>query len=50
MQVLGGEAQLARALGVTPAQLRAWLRGEGTPPVSVYAAALDIVANGRPGS
>lgn len=45
--VLGSEEQLARTLGVTTAQLQAWLRGEGTPPVSVYTAALDIVANGR---
>lgn len=47
---LGGDERLAQALGVTLAQLRLWSTGAETPPIEIFAAALDIVADGRPDS
>lgn len=44
---LGGYERLARALGVTLAQLRLWTTGVEVPPIEVFTAALDIVAAGR---
>ena len=47
MQALGGEENLATALGVTLEALRSWMRNDAVPPVEVFNAALDIVARGR---
>jgi hypothetical protein len=44
VQTLGGEEPLARALGVSVAQLLEWLAGAAHPHDGAYFAALDIVA------
>ena len=44
VQTLGGEERLARALGVSLAQLVEWLAGAAHPHDAAYFAALDIVA------
>ena len=45
-EVLGGEQQLARRLGVSLSALQEWMRGEQAPPLAVFTQALDIVAGG----
>jgi hypothetical protein len=45
-QLLGSTPALATELGVALDTLQAWIRGEGTPPFSVFSQALDIVARG----
>lgn len=47
LQDYGGEAPLAKALGVPVEALSRWLGGRETLPVSVYFKALDLVATGR---
>jgi DNA-binding transcriptional regulator YiaG len=44
LQTLGGEEPLARALGVSLAQLAEWLAGAACPHDAAYFVALDIVA------
>ena len=50
-QLLGSAEALAAELGVALEMLQAWMRGEATPPFSVFSQALDIVARGpfKPG-
>ena len=43
----GGEAPLAKALGVSVADLSLWLRGREDLPVSVYCKALDMMGSKR---
>jgi hypothetical protein len=43
----GGEAQLAKKLGVAVEDLARWVGGQAALPVSVYCKALDLVAAGR---
>jgi len=43
----GGEAPLAKALGVSVAELSLWLRGREDLPVSVYCKALEMTAGRR---
>ena len=43
-QTLGGEEQLAGALGVSAARLAEWLAGAAHPNDAAYFVALDIVA------
>ena len=47
-EVVGGEGNLASALGVSPEILRRWLEGEEAPPIEVHLAALDLVTRGTP--
>ena len=47
MQSCGGEAGLAKKLGVPLEALSSWLAGKQLLPVDAYIRALDIVANGR---
>jgi DNA-binding transcriptional regulator YdaS (Cro superfamily) len=42
-QIVGDDAALARALGVTPADLQLWLAGRAQPPMDVFLLAVDIV-------
>lgn len=42
----GGEALLAKALGVPAADLARWLGGQEDVPVGVYVKALDLVSGG----
>jgi len=41
--IAGDETALAAALAVAPETLRSWLTGDVVPPVSFYAAALELV-------
>lgn len=43
----GGEADLAKALGVSVEVLSCWLSGQEALPTTVYVRALDLVATGR---
>jgi hypothetical protein len=49
-EVVGGEANLASALNVSPKALRRWLEGEESPPIQVHLAALNLVTRraGKP--
>jgi DNA-binding transcriptional regulator YdaS (Cro superfamily) len=42
-RIVGGVDVLALQLGVEPATLGVWLRGEKQPPVEVFLRAVDIV-------
>jgi hypothetical protein len=42
-EILGGPEALVDYLGVPPARLAAWLRGEGDPPADVFLRSVDIV-------
>lgn len=44
--VLGGRAHLAACLRVSRRALDAWIAGDKTPPLHVFLAALDVVADG----
>jgi DNA-binding transcriptional regulator YdaS (Cro superfamily) len=44
--ICGGVAGLAKALGVSVAQLSHWLEGYVHPPTDIYIRALDLVAGG----
>jgi hypothetical protein len=44
--MLGGEPALAKALGVKPQEVAAWLSGECVASDRAYFLALDIVARG----
>ena len=48
VELCGGEAALAEALGTSPDVLSKWLSGELPPPTRVYFAALDIVTKRNP--
>ena len=41
--ILGGITQLALQLRVAEGALRAWLEGEGEPPMEVFLAAVEIL-------
>lgn len=43
--LVGGEEELARKVGVTPAQLALWLAGRERPPMAVFKKAVDIVSD-----
>ena len=45
-ETLGGEARLACFLGVAGAQLRRWLDGGESVPLSVFLTTLDVIADG----
>jgi hypothetical protein len=45
--ICGGVAALAKALGVSVAQLSHWLDGKLHPPTHIYIRALDLVAGVR---
>jgi DNA-binding transcriptional regulator YdaS (Cro superfamily) len=47
MQSCGGEAGLAKKLGVPPESLSSWLAGKQVLPVDAYLRALGIVSLGR---
>jgi hypothetical protein len=49
LRTVGDIETLAMQLGVPAAQVRPWLRGECAPPMTVFLAALDIVARGPVG-
>ena len=40
---IGGEAALAKALGVPTEQAQRWLAGDDYPPTDVYQKALDLL-------
>ena len=40
---IGGEAALAKALGVPAEQAQRWLAGDDYPPTDVYQKALDLL-------
>jgi hypothetical protein len=42
-QIVGGEAELALRLKVTPSHLHLWIRGLSDPPLDVFLRAVDIV-------
>jgi hypothetical protein len=44
-QIIGGEAELARQLNVTPSHLHLWILGVGRPPLDVFLKAVDIVVD-----
>jgi hypothetical protein len=44
--VLGSRGQLAACLRVSRRALDAWIAGDRTPPLPVFLAALDVVADG----
>lgn len=46
IDALGGIEELARALGVTVAEIDSWLRGRVAPPPGIFLKAIDIVAQG----
>lgn len=41
--VLGGIVQLSAQLQVAEGELRAWLEGEGEPPLEVFLAAVEVL-------
>ena len=47
LQDCGGEAELAKVLGVSVEVLTCWLRGDEALPATIYLRALDLVATGR---
>ena len=47
VEVCGGVQALAKALGVSLADLSHWLEGHAVPPTKVYISALDMVAGSR---
>ena len=47
LKASGGEAPLAKVLGVTAEALSSWLAGRDTLPASVYIRARKLVATGR---
>jgi DNA-binding transcriptional regulator YdaS (Cro superfamily) len=47
LQALGGEAPLAKKLGVSVSALTGWLTGREALPVSVYLKAHALVPAGR---
>ena len=44
---LGGEHKLATYLGVSIAEVEAWLNGHGVPPDSVFLRCVDLVDSKR---
>jgi hypothetical protein len=44
LKALGGEAPLAKALGVSAAALSGWLTGRDTLPATIYIKARALVA------
>ena len=44
-ELIGGEQELARRLGVFPSHLAAWLAATTTPPIEVFLKAVDIVGD-----
>jgi DNA-binding transcriptional regulator YdaS (Cro superfamily) len=48
-KALGGEHKLALHLGVSVAEVEAWLHGKGKPSDRVFLACLDIVQGGTRG-
>lgn len=46
MAAVGGEKELAERLGVRADELHAWVDGSGTPPLSAFLEALDVIAAG----
>ena len=44
-EAVGGTLALVGALGVAPAELGQWMRGEEFPPYRVFMAGLDVAAN-----
>ena len=47
LQAYGGEAPLAKALGVSAGALTGWLTGRDVMPAGVYLKARALVAPGR---
>ena len=47
LSTCGGEAPLAKALGVSLAELSLWLRGREDLPVAVYCKALEMTSGKR---
>ena len=45
--ILGGEHKLAQYLGVTTAQVEAWLDGHGIPDDAVFLRCVDLVQSKR---
>ena len=45
--IAGGEHKLAEYLGVSAAEVEAWLNGRGTPPDSVFLRCVDLVDANR---
>jgi DNA-binding transcriptional regulator YdaS (Cro superfamily) len=44
-EIVGGQQELARRLGVFPSQLLPWLAGTSTPSTEVFLKAVDIVGD-----
>ena len=44
-ELVGGQQELARQLGVFPSHLVAWIAGTSNPPVEVFLKAVDIVGD-----
>ena len=42
-ELVGGEEELIRRLGITPGQFARWTSGEERPPLAVFLKAVDIV-------
>ena len=46
VDILGGEQELAKRLGVDAKELHAWVEGRATPPLGAFLDALDVIAAG----
>jgi hypothetical protein len=44
IEIAGGEAELARFLACTPAEIAKWSSGESNPPMPFFLAMVDITA------
>ena len=44
-ELVGGQQELARQLGVFPSHLLAWIADTSTPPIEVFLKAVDIVGD-----
>jgi hypothetical protein len=44
--LLGGEEELSRRLGASPADMAAWTQGSGVPPVGTLLKAAELLTNG----
>jgi hypothetical protein len=45
-RTVGGRARLAALFKVPPEKMDAWLRGAEIPPLEIFLASLDVIADG----
>ena len=48
VEILGGEAEVAEYLGVSPAHARIWMRGIFSPPDDVFLKLVDLLGEMPP--